>query len=75
MGSVRDPGRAASEAAELARATNAARQPARQAAARRYREHRMKGNPTARRELAQDYAAVSPVEARRARRGPESGTP
>lgn len=67
MAEVRDPGRAAMEAEELARATEAARQTKRQAAARRTRETRLKGSPAARRELAQDYAAVNEKERRRAR--------
>lgn len=66
MGSLRDPAQAASNAAELARAKLSARQANTQAKARRSRERRLKGNPAARKALAQDYAAVSDVEARRA---------
>lgn len=57
------------EATELARAQENARQAKRQATARRARERRLKGSPVARQELARDYAAVSPAEARRAAKG------
>jgi len=56
------------EAAELARARLAAQQTVRQGKARRARERRLTGSPAARKDLAQDYAAVNPREARRADR-------
>lgn len=68
MGSVRDPGRAAMEAAELARAQASQRSEKTQKAARRTRESRLKGNPAARKALAQDYAAVNAKERNRAER-------
>lgn len=68
MGSVRDPGRAAMEAAELARAQEARRQAIRQANARRARERALRGSEAARRELAKDYAAVNARERARAER-------
>lgn len=68
MGSVRDPGRAQMEAEELARAKLSASQGKNQAKARRARERRLRGNPAARKALAQDYAAVSEKERLRAER-------
>lgn len=59
MASLRDPGRAAMEAEELARATESARQDKRQASARRARERRMKGSTAARKALAADFGAVA----------------
>jgi len=54
------------EAAELAKAKAAASQGKTLARNRRARERRMRGNPAARKELAQDYAAVNEKERRRA---------
>lgn len=56
------------EAEELAKAKLSARQTKTQRQARRARERRLKGDPGARRELAQDYAAVNEKERRRAGR-------
>lgn len=67
MASLRDPGRAAMEAEELARAELNAAQARRQVQARRARERALAGSETARRELAADYAAVNAVERRRAK--------
>lgn len=69
MGSVRDPGRAQMEAEELERARLAAEQDRRQVQARRSRENALKGNATAREDLAKDYAAVNAKERARAQRG------
>lgn len=59
MGSVRDPGTAAMEAAERQRAALSVAQTRRQASARRDREHRLAGSTAARRELAEDFAALT----------------
>lgn len=56
------------EAQELAKAKLSARQTKTQGKARRARERRLKGDPAARKALAQDYAAVSERERRRAGR-------
>lgn len=66
MASLRDPGTAAMEADELARAQASVVAERNQKAARRSREAKLKGNPAARRDLAKDYAAVNAKERRRA---------
>ena len=68
MGSVRDPGRDAMEAAELERARLSVQQERRQVQARRDRERAMKGDESARRALAKDYAAMNEKERARAQR-------
>lgn len=68
MGSVRDPGTAAMEAQELERARLSVAQDRRRAEAHRARERAMKGDDSARRELAKDYAAVNDKERARAQR-------